>query len=146
MTDQETEEKKSQPHHLKGKRKYDAETRRKVRKAIRRLSREGLGQTAIAERLNEEKVPTANGQPWTIALVNNQLGYIKRHLEKKRGLRPKTRRRRTTPDSGKTVSESSAPTPPLTLPVSVELMLDDDDLSDSQKIAIIRAVRDRRKQ
>lgn len=130
---------------LRGAKKYDAKTRKLVRRRVKQLRREGKNAEETATVLNAEGFQTPNGKPCDALFVSNQLAHARKTHNQARDAKAK-KRKPYGPRKPKPVVVYDADTmkpqvakPASTLPPSIELMLSDGQLTASQKVELILA-------
>lgn len=129
---------------LRGAKKYDAKTRKLVRRRVKQLNREGKSNVEAAAVMNSEGFLTPNGKPCDKSFVSNQLAHARKTHNQARDAKKK--RKPYGPRKPKPVVVYDADTmkpqvakPASTLPPSIELMLSDGQLTAGQKVELILA-------
>lgn len=113
---------------------YDAQTRKTVRAEIKALVKEGMDNRQIAKTLNDKGFNRPNGQPCTYTFVANMKHGMKKLAASKRRKRKIKKTRKA-----KVITTEKVTPKKKELPTSLYLLLEDTDLPEHKKLAMLRA-------
>jgi hypothetical protein len=125
------------------------EVARKIRKQIKQMVDAGLTHRFIAEELNRQGVKSASGNPWSMRMVQKQYAALlaakarKAARRKAEGFNTAIPVKELLPPPERLTTLQPEPPPmkkAIDLPPSIELILEDTALTDSQKLAVMKAV------
>lgn len=125
--------------------KYDNATRLKLRRRLRKLLREDLPREKMLGVLRLEGIARPDGSPIDLSWLQNQLHFLAKDRAKRLATRKPYRRRAKQADTRipnvLTPPVASSPQPAtkaLVVPTSIELMLEDTDLTDVERLELFR--------
>ena len=130
-----------------GFRRFSSDERKSLFGDIKPLVDAGMTYLEVAQKWNGDKKPSPNGIPWTEQMISN---FMFRYKKAKKREREKHKLARQT-SAGPMIHESPPTQTPvvtapktgnkLPVPASIQLMMDDTELSVEQKVAVLTAAK-----